>query len=110
MWALFGIYDYYRVTGDRLAKQMFEEGISILKADIHKYDVDEWSVYAQTNHTDFVIGVYQQFINEQLRVLYAITGDVIFNKYANKWDNSLKNDHLFIKLVAREFLKTNPLH
>lgn len=108
MWALFGIWDYYRVTGSRLAKTMFDDGVSALAAEIHKYDIGYWSVYAQTNRVDTVTGAYQQFIIEQLRVIYAITGETSFEKIADKWADGLANDRLFLNNAAKDFLKANP--
>jgi hypothetical protein len=108
LWALFGIWDYYRATGDKAAKKMFDEGISILKRDIHKYDVSDWSVYSQANSLDLVTGEYQNFIVLQLLVLHKITGECMFQKYAKKWGDSQKNETLFINLLVNEFIKANP--
>lgn len=40
MWALFGIWDFYRVTGDKVARKMFDDGVLALRAELPKYDVD----------------------------------------------------------------------
>nr|WP_251702004.1 D-glucuronyl C5-epimerase family protein [Pseudomonas boanensis] len=109
MWALFGIWDFYRVTGDEGAKKMFDEGISIMKYEIDRYDVGYWSVYAQTNRTDMVNGAYQQFIIEQLRVLYAISGVQEFEEIADRWSLSMTKDSMFVQNAAAEFMKANPL-
>jgi hypothetical protein len=108
MWALFGIWDFYRVTHDKVAKLMFDEGVLALRAELPKYDVDCWSVYSQDNQVDMVTGAYQQFIIEQLRVMYAITSDSIFNVYAEKWGKCLAQDEHFIHIAARDFLKSSP--
>lgn len=107
MWALFGIYDYYRVTRDQTAKKLFNLGIAALLSEIHKYDVGYWSVYAQTNRVDVVTGAYQQFIIEQLLVLHQITGKARLRQYSEKWALSLNTDHLFIHIAAKDFLKAN---
>ena len=39
-----------------------------------------------------VTGQYQQFIIEQLRVLYAITAVEEFKEIANRWELSMRND------------------
>jgi D-glucuronyl C5-epimerase-like protein len=108
MWALFGIWDFYRVTRDPVAKQMFDDGISVLQAEIGRYDVKDWSVYAQTNRVDLVVGQYQQFIVEQLRVLYAITAIGIFRETADRWEDAMRRDALFVHIAADDFLKANP--
>lgn len=105
MWALFGIWDFYRVTRDPVAKQMFDDGVIALKAELDRYDVGYWSVYAQTNRVDMVDGNYQHFIIEQLRVLHAITAIELFKETADRWEKAMRNDELFIHNAAREFLK-----
>lgn len=106
MWALFGIWDYFRVTGDPKVKEMFEDGISSLLLQLPKYDVGYWSVYATTNRVDLVEGNYQQFIIEQLKVLFAITKKEQFMIFANKWEQSMNSDYGFVQLAAKEFLKS----
>ena len=108
MWALFGIWDFYRVTDDIVARKMFDDGVLALRTELPKYDVDCWSVYSQDNQVDTVTGAYHQFIIEQLRVVYAITSDSIFNVYAEKWGKCLAEDELFIRIAARDFLKSSP--
>lgn len=107
MWALFGIWDFFRVTGDKVAKKMFDDGVLALRTELPKYDVDCWSVYSQDNRLDTVTGIYQQFIIQQLRVIHAITLDPIFNGYAEKWEKCLVEDELFIRIVARDFMKSS---
>lgn len=106
MWALFGIWDYFRVTGDPTAKKMFEDGTRVIKTNIDKYDVGYWVVYAQTNRVDNVKGNYMAFIIQQLKVLYAISGDSFFDKYSRKWEKYQKEDALFIHMAAENFLKS----
>lgn len=107
MWALFGIWDYFRVTDDPVAKKMFDDGIRIIKADIDKYDVGFWVVYAQTNRVDNLKGNYMAFVIQQLKVLYAITGDHFFDTYSRKWESYQNQDALFIHIATDEFLKSS---
>lgn len=107
MWALFGLWDYYRVTGDPTAKKMFERGIEVIKANIENYDIGYWVVYASTNRVDCIEGNYMGFVIQQIKVLYAITGDDFFNKYSRKWDNYQKNDAFFVHMVVENFLKSD---
>lgn len=108
MWALFGIWDYYRVTGEKVARQMFDDGVTALRAELDKYDVGYWAVYAQTNRRDMVTGQYMQFMIGQLRVLYAITEIERFKKVADRWEYAQQNDMLFAHNAAVEYLKANP--
>ncbi len=108
IWALFGIWDFYRVTRDPAAKQMFDDGVLAVERELEQYDVSDWSVYARTNEVDLVPGQYQQFIVEQLRVLYAITAIGLFRDTAVRWEDSMRRDTLFVHLAAADFLKANP--
>lgn len=109
MWALFGIWDLYRVTGDDDAKRLFDDGIRALEANIHQYDVSGWSVYSSENRVDFVTGAYQQFIVEQLRVLEVISRSEVLASYRALWECSLLHDGLFVHLAAVEFNKAKGL-
>ncbi|MFZ6045341.1 D-glucuronyl C5-epimerase family protein [Pseudomonas sp. CR3202] len=105
IWALFGVLDYYRVTGDDVAHTMFKNGVTATAKQISKYDVMDWSVYAQSNQFDLVTGEYQAFIVSQLIALHAVTGIEDFRTYGEKWKESQNNGWLFSNLVANEFVK-----
>ncbi len=107
MWALFGLWDYYRVTGDKTVKKMFFDGISVIKENIKNYDLGYWVVYAGTNRLDAMKGNYMAFVIEQMKVLYAITGDQFFNTYSNKWADYQKNDAYFVHMAVENFLKSD---
>ena len=106
MWALFGIWDFYRVTGNAESRRMFESGIRALEAYIFEYDVGGWSVYSRENKEDFVTGPYQQFIVEQLRVLEVITQSRALQTYRELWECSLLHNGLFVHLAAGEFSRS----
>lgn len=109
MWALFGIWDYFRVTESSEAKDLFESGIRALEGNLRFYDVSGWSVYSRDNEVDFVTGAYQQFIVEQLRVLETISGSKLLAAYRSLWECSLQQDGLFVHLAANEFSKAQGL-
>lgn len=107
MWALFGIWDYYRVTGSPDARELFESGVRALERNIHRYDVGGWSVYSRENQVDYVSGAYQQFIIEQLRVLENISGSKVLASYRMLWECALDEDALFVHLAAEAYSKAN---
>jgi len=43
--ALYGLYDFYKLTGSELALDLFNEGIETLKANLYRYDLRFWSRY-----------------------------------------------------------------
>lgn len=45
IFALFGLYDFYRATGNEKGLGLFEEGIKTLEANLHRYDTGSWSTY-----------------------------------------------------------------
>ncbi|RMF31408.1 MAG: hypothetical protein D6752_02240, partial [Candidatus Nitrosothermus koennekii] len=45
MFALLGIYDYYKYTSDNNAKYLFDKGVLSLKNNISKYDYKGYSYY-----------------------------------------------------------------
>lgn len=107
LWALFGVWDYYRATKDEAAKGLFNEGVRVIKAEIDRYDTGSWVVYSQKNNQDNVIGPYMQFIIEQMKIMARITGDKFFATYAEKWGAYQNNDALFVKMGIEEFEKAN---
>lgn len=45
IFALFGLYDFYQVTDDGKALNLFSQGIQTLEANLHLYDLGFWSSY-----------------------------------------------------------------
>jgi len=90
IWALFGLWDLYRATGDRDARRHFDQGVAALKADLHKYDTGYWAVSEQRTGK-LLNSTYMDFEIDQLTVLHAVTGDPAFSAYAEKWDAYRQN-------------------
>jgi hypothetical protein len=109
LWALFGVWDYYRATGKPEAKKLFDNGVAVLRSNIAQFDVGYWIVYDALNQVDFVDGRYMAFIVEQLRALHAMTGDKTFLHYADKWETYQKTETLFAKLARDEYQRV-PWH
>ena len=45
IYALLGIWEYYKITGDENAKYLFDRGITSLKNHLHEYDANCWTFY-----------------------------------------------------------------
>jgi hypothetical protein len=105
IWALFGIWDYFRVTRDPKAARMFRRGVDLLKTEIANFDVGYWVVYDQLNRVDMVNGFYMNFIIEQLKALHAITGDTAFERLARKWTGYQQRHTLFARMAFDEYRK-----
>ncbi len=48
IFALFGLYDFYKLTHSEVALDLFNEGIETLKANLKRYDLGYWSRYDLT--------------------------------------------------------------
>lgn len=102
IWALLGVWDYYRITHDPAARRLFESGINVIKRNMSWYDNGFWLVYDHSNRADFILGTYMQLMIEQARTLYAITNDSFFRRAAVRWRSYQDNDDLFVAMVSRE--------
>lgn len=49
IFALFGLYDFYKITGSEEAHALFNEGIGTLKANLGRWDLGFWSRYDLTD-------------------------------------------------------------
>lgn len=102
IYALFGIYDLYRITKDEKAKQDIEECIRTLKDNIHRYDTGYWSIY-DLRFKELVRYYYQKNVHvPQLEILYRLTGEEVFLKYKKKWEKTVNPfNYTFVKIMYR---------
>ena len=86
---MLGLYDFWRVTDNPEAKRLFEKGLQTVIHNLEFYDSGYWSRYDLKY--DYVTDYYYHTVVHipQLRVLYQITGNQVFEKYANKWESYL---------------------
>lgn len=85
IWALFGIWDLYRVTGNEKARKAFDAGVAVVKADIAKYDTGYWVLYEQQRF--FVVDtLYMNLVIEELKALFAVTKEPVFLDYSARWE------------------------
>jgi hypothetical protein len=89
MWAVWGVYDYFLATGDAFARTLFEASIRTLLSNIGRYDLGFWSLYEQSGtYLPMVAGpFYHQLHIVQLRVMHFLTGENLFLRYAERWEN-----------------------
>lgn len=85
--AVLGLYDYWRITKNPKAKELFEKGIKTVEETIDKFDSGYWSYY-DDEYPYVADYFYHKAVHiPQLKILYQITGKEIFDKYATKWEN-----------------------
>jgi len=86
IFALFGLWDYYRVTNDERVKHLFDRAVNTLARNLHRYEKDGWVLY-ELSDKHFVRGAYYPLHIALLRALFGITNKIEFAYYADRWDN-----------------------
>lgn len=102
IYAIFGLYDLYRVTRSKEVKEDIDSYILTLKDNIYRFDSGYWSKYDLLKK-ELVRFYYQKNVHvPQLEVLYLLSGEEIFEKYKVKWERQLnKVNFLFVQLMYR---------
>ena len=107
IYSLFGVYDLYRVTGDGCLKKCFDSGIDDIKRNISKFDLGFFTKYDAVSPYPANNSYHYTHIT-LFKILYMITGDAFFDKYAkrferyqNGWFYKLRNI-LYIFRLARK--------
>lgn len=91
IYCMFGIFDLYRVTGREDAKKLFDDCTYTLEKNLHKYHTWYWSIYDQYKR-ELVSYYYQKNVHVPiLQIMFLLTNKEIFNKFANKWEQSLNS-------------------
>ncbi len=87
IWAALGIRDYFLATKDVKAKELFEQVVKTLLANLHKYDLGFWSLYEQsgTRLPMLASPFYHKLHIVQLSVMYRLTGQKLFAEFADRW-------------------------
>ncbi|MBC8526539.1 MAG: hypothetical protein ISS28_02285 [Candidatus Cloacimonetes bacterium] len=106
IFSLCGVYDFARVfLENKLAKKIFDEGIQTLKNTLPEYDLGYWSRYNLCKADWYpeidpaTIG-YQRLHITQLEMLYRLTNEEIFKKYAEifkEQDNLLNAIRMYVE-------------
>jgi len=111
IFAMFGVYDFSRFSGDPRAKQLFEQLSDALKSNIHRYDCGYWSYYDLKSPRRLASKTYHRLHIELLQQLSDMTGEKVFRTYARRWQSYLKSSRCNLKWTIRKlhqkvFIKT----
>lgn len=91
IYAMFGIYDLYRVTGRNEVLEIWNDCVHTLVVNLHKYDVWYWSLYDQLKK-QLVSYYYQKNVHVPiLKIMYQLTNNTVFLKYSVKWEKNLNS-------------------
>jgi heparosan-N-sulfate-glucuronate 5-epimerase len=86
--SLVGLYDLGEIGQEHRATDLFLRGLRGLESNLHRYDLEYWSVYDLTGHV--ASENYHSYHIMQLWALYEMTGCEIFKRYALKWQGYQK--------------------
>jgi hypothetical protein len=96
--ALFGIWDHYRITGKDSSKKLFEFGITALINQIQRFDNGYWVIYDQ-RFRSLVNASYMDLQLKQLEVLSAINSDKILSDKIKDWQDYWQSPKILPKLI-----------
>jgi len=97
IWTLWGIRDYAVYFNDSHARNLWEEGVKTLEANLKNYDLGFWTSYDWPQGYDKKQPVmpsstyYQRLHTLQMLAMYNLTGKKVFLDYHKKWGDYLKS-------------------
>ena len=100
IYALLDIYEFWKITGDTTARDVYFKGLSSIRNRLAEYDTGWWSYYDAIG--TIATEKYHNVHIELTKDLYDITGEKIFLKYSERWSR-YKNAYF-----VREFIKQRP--
>jgi heparosan-N-sulfate-glucuronate 5-epimerase len=102
--AYLGIYDYYRITSDASIQKEGEKILKSFASVLDKYDAKYWSFYClwpkylASHH-------YHQLHASQLRILFEISGDQLFLRYAEKFERYQNDVTSRVRFAVSRYLQ-----
>ena len=75
LFALWGLYDYFRVAAEPTVRTLYQEGMSTLQATIREYDTGYWTRYSLTPKNYLADGFYHGLHVDGAHVFFDLTGD-----------------------------------
>jgi hypothetical protein len=105
IFALWGLYDVARGTGDEVAAEAFEDGAAALAARLPRYELaGRWSRYDLYPHpiAHAASPFYHRLHAEQLRALDDLAPDPAFRNYTERWAASARSYPAVALGVARK--------
>ena len=89
IFALFGLYDAVLCTGEQRYIESFARSVETLKERLPLYDNGYWTKYDDKKR--IASPFYHNLHIAQMKALYLITEDEIFDQYSYKWEKYQKN-------------------
>jgi hypothetical protein len=98
---MFGLHEYYRATGQEWARLLFQQCVHTLTQILEQYEAAAGLRY-DLQAEAVVNSDYYYFIIQQMRALYQITGERLFQDYARQWARRMYRRKIsaFVKCAA----------
>jgi hypothetical protein len=105
IYAMWGLYDLMRLEQNIYAHRCWDEGLATLIEWLPRFDSGRWSWYHIGEGTKNPATIpYHKLHIEQLRALYAITGETIFEATATRWESYLNGRFNALSTLPRKIL------
>ncbi len=101
IFALWGIFDLWRVTADESIFKFWQQGLDTLKVNLPRYEWGtDWSRYDLIREEK---ASYEYHLTHvmQLEVLAQLTGEPLFREYGERWRRGAENVNLTALSAAR---------
>jgi hypothetical protein len=110
IYALFGLYDLYRVRRDPEVKQDIDACIDTLVARLPDFDSGYWSNY-DLQKRELVRYYYQKNVHvPQMAVLDELTGNPLFGWYRQRWQRQITPlNYMLVQVMYRVRPRVNRL-
>jgi heparosan-N-sulfate-glucuronate 5-epimerase len=108
IFSIFGLFDLM-LLGEKKSGELFIQSIQSLKKLLPYYDINYWSSYDLYNYPDYFPATYTYHLIhvEQLKTLYILTGEEMFNNYSLKWKAYSEKTYYKIKVLLKKiYLET----
>lgn len=111
MFSLFGLYDFYLINHCRKTETLFNQGVESIKKLLPFYDTGYWARYYLFDYPKEYVAsfTYISLMYEQLKVMYYLTGDEIFNNYSLKWKSYTENNLYKMRALLKKIFYANSL-
>lgn len=89
IWALWGVYDYMKLTNDNGALELWNQSLKTLSDKLSLFDNGYWSLYdlSKTSLSNVASYFYHSLHIVQLRIMADVTGDNLYQFMANRWES-----------------------
>lgn len=108
IWALWGVYDLWLVTGDKKFYTLFLSCAMTLERNLPRYDLGYWTTYQLKKCDRFPMIAslfYHRLHCVQLHILAKMTTISLFEVYAKKWERYLTKWNIIRSQTVKAFIK-----